>query len=430
MKRGLARLAVSSGAMLAPSLALAQTVGAGTAIVIEPGLDRDDVAGARIEPLYRSRPILVGPLFAQPSLAVVAGYDSNVFNRPDASGAALTTVMPALELRADLPRHELEASAAGTLRRFSRHTSENSEEFSLRAGGRLDMGARQALRVSVEFAHLIEPRSSAGSAVNAAEPASFDRLTAEAGVRLELGRLRIAPALAYERLEYDPVMLAGAETGAGTIDQSFRDTRTLRGEVRIDYDFSGLLAVFVSGSCEDIDSLSAPASARRDARDCEGLVGLRGRITPVISGEIGVGYRTRDYAQPAFRDFDGVTFRADVQWYVTPLVTLRLEARRAFRNSGNLRAGAILTDAFKLSAYYDPLRNLRLSLEAGLERGDFGDADTRTQRKTARLRGQYRVRRGLSVGVYFDFTRQDVRGTPLVVPFTSFGAGIGLTLTP
>lgn len=411
---------------MAPTLALAQTVGAGTAIVIEPQLDRDDVAGARIEPLYRPRPILVGPVFAQPSLSVVAGYDSNVFNRPEAKGAAIATVMPSLELRADLPRHALEASAAGTVRRFSRYTTENSEEFRVRGAGRIDMGARHAVRASAELAHLIEPRSTSGSALDAAEPVSYQRLAAEAGARFELGRLRVAPVFGYERLRYDPVALVDG----GEVDQSFRDTRSLRGEVRIDYDFSGLLAAFVLAGCEDIDSLSAPAPLRRDSRDCEGLAGLRGRITPVISGELSVGYRTRDYAQPAFRDFDGMTFRADVQWYVTPLATVRAQASRAFRNSGNLRAGAILTDSFTLTAYYDPLRNLRFSIAAGLERGDFGDADTRIWRKSVRLRGQYRARRGLSVGVYFDFTRQDVHGTPLVTPFTSVGAGVGITITP
>ncbi|WP_177198318.1 outer membrane beta-barrel protein [Novosphingobium sp. CF614] len=423
---GLARLAVSSGAVMAPALAVAQTVGAGSSIVIEPQLDRDDVAGARIEPAYRPRPILVGPVFAQPSVSIVAGYDGNVFNRPDAKAAALATVMPSLALRADLPRHELDFSAAGTLRRFSRYRTENSAEFALAGHGRLDFGARHAAKVSIEFSHLIEPRSTAGSALDAAEPISYDRLAGDFGTRLELGRFRLAPALRYERVDYDPVAL----TGGGTADQSFRDTRTLRGEVRLDYDFSGLVSAFAAGAYEDIDSTSAPTALRRDSRGYQVMVGLRGQLSPVISGEVGVGYQSRDYAPPAYRDFQGLTFRADVQWYVTPLVTLRAQASRTFRNSGNLRVGGILADAFMLSAYYDPLRNLRLSAVAGLERGDFSEADTRTWRKSMRLRAQYRLNRGVSVGAYVDFLRQEVRGAPLVNPFTSFGAGLGITVTP
>lgn len=426
MKGRFARIALSSGAVMAPTLAWAQAIGAGTSIVIEPQLDRDDVAGSRVEPAYQPRPIPVGPVFAQPSLSVVGEYESNVFNRPDAEGAAVAMVMPSLILRTDLPRHEVKLSAAGTVRRFSRHTSEDSEEFALDADGRLDLGTRQTVKASIDFSHLIEPRSSAGSVADAAEPVSYGRFAANLGVGIDIGKFRIVPGAGYERIDYDPVTL----TSGGRGDQSFRDTRSLRSEVRIDYDFSGLTSAFVSGSYEDITSTSAPAALRRDSRSYTVLAGVRGQLSPVISGELGVGYQSRDYALPTYRDFGGLTYRADLQWYVTPLMTLRAQASRTFRNSGDRRVGGVLTDAVALSAYYDLLPNLRLSAEAGLEHGDFGDVDTRTWRKSMRLQAQYRVSPGLSVGGYLRFLRQDVSGVRLVYPFTSFSAGLGITVTP
>ncbi|MCT2398718.1 outer membrane beta-barrel protein [Novosphingobium mangrovi (ex Huang et al. 2023)] len=408
---------------MAPTLACAQAIGAGISIDIEPRLDRDDVAGARIEPAYKARPIVVGPVFAQPSVSVVGGYDGNVFNRPDARAAALAMVSPSLVLRTNLPRHEVRFSAAGTLRRLSRYRTENSEEIVLDVDGRFDLSRGQAIRASAGFSHLIEPRSSAGSVPNATEPVSYDRLVGDVSARAAIGRIGLTPGLRYERVEYDVVALEGG----GRADQSFRNTCALRGDVRLDYDLSGLASVFASGSYEDIRSTSATASLRRDSRDYTVVAGLRGRLSPVVSGEIGVGYRARDYRLPIYRDFQGVTFRGDLQWYVTPLMTLRAQASRTFRNSGNRQVGGILTDAFTLSAYYDPLRNLRLSASARLERGDFGETDTRTLRKSMRLQAQYRLNRSLSVGGYVDFVRQDVRGTPLVSQFTSFSAGFGMT---
>lgn len=411
---------------MAPTLAFAQSVGAGTSIVIDPRFDRDDVAGTRIEPAYKPRPILVGPVFAQPGISIVGGYDGNVFNRPDAQAAALVTVMPSLALRTNFPRNEVRLSASGALRRFSRYQTENSEEYALNANGRLDIGARQAIMISVSFDHLIEPRSSAGSVPDAAEPVSYDRFLANVGPSLNIGHFRLAPSIQYERVGYDAVALAGG----GRADQSFRDTRAMRGGVRIDYDFSGLVSAFTEGAYEDIDSTSAPASLQRGSHNYTAMAGLRGQLSPVISGEVGAGYQSRDYTLPAYRDFQGVTFRADLQWYVTPLMTLRVQANRSFRNSGDRQVGGILTDAFTLSAYYDPLRNLRFSLTAGIEHGDFGDVDTRTWRKSARLQAQYRVNRSLSIGGYARVLRQDVSGVPLVNAFTSFSAGIGITVTP
>ncbi|MCJ2180023.1 outer membrane beta-barrel protein [Novosphingobium album (ex Hu et al. 2023)] len=425
MKGGLARLALSSGAAMAPALAGAQAIGAGTSIVIDPALDRDDVAGARIEPALRSRPIIVGPVFAQPSLSVVGGYDSNVFNRPAARAGALAMVMPSLQLRANLPRHAFAVLAAGTVRRFSRYRTENSEEFRTSANGRLDFGARNAIRASGGFSHLIEPRSSAGSVPDADEPVSYDRLEAELGVGLASGPFHLASNVQYERLDYDPVSLVGG----GRADQSFRDTRKLRGEARLDYDLSGLVSVFGAVFYEDLASISAPADERRDAHGYAVAAGVRGALSPVVSGEVRLGYQWRDYALPAYRDFHGLTFRADLQWYVTPLVTLRAQASRTFRNSGDRNVGAILTDAFVLSTYYDPLRNLRLSATAALEHGDFGEVGTSTWRKSGRVRAQYHVNRSLSFGVYADFVRQDVSGPRLVNAFTAFSAGLGATVT-
>lgn len=410
---------------MAPTLAGAQAIGAGTSIVIDPALDRDDVAGARIEPALRPRPVLVGPVFAQPSVSLVGGYDGNVFNRPDGRGDAFAMVMPSLQLRANLPRHAFAVSAAGTMRRFARYRTENSEEFAVSANGRLDFGARNAIRASGGFSHLIEPRSSAGSVPDAAEPVSYNRLEAQLGAGLAFGAFRLAPTVQYERLDYDPVSL----TDGGKADQSFRNTRKLRGEARLDYDLSGLVSVFSSASYEDLVSTSAPADERRDARSYAVVAGFRGALTPLLSGEVRVGYQWRDYALPAYRDFQGVTFRADLQWYVTPLVTLRAQASRTFRNSGDRKVGAILTDAFVLSAYYDPLRNVRLSATAALERGDFGEAGTRTWRKSARVQAQYSVNRSLSFGAYAAFVRQDVSGPPLVNAFTGFSAGFGMTVT-
>lgn len=426
MRLGLSRLALSSGAAMAPTLAFAQTIGAGTSIIIDPQLDRDDVAGARIEPAYRPRPILVGPIFAQPSLSIVGGYDSNVFNRSEAKAAALATIMPSLVLDTQLPRHELKLSAAGTLRRFSRYRTENSGEYAVNADGRLDLGARQAVRISVDFAHLIEPRSSFGSVADAAEPVGYDQLSASLGATVKAGAFRLTPSLRYERLDYTSVALSAG----GKADQSFRDTRSERGGVRIDYDLSGLVSAFAEGDYEHVGSPSAQPVQQRNSRNYIAMVGLRGQLSPVISGEVGIGYQARDYAQPAYRDFAGVTYRADVQWYVTPLMTLRAQASRTFRNSGNRQVGGILTDTVTLSAYYDPLRNLRFALSASLEHGDFGDVDTRTLRKALRLRAQYRLSPSFSVGGYLGFLRQDVRGVPLVNAFTSFSAGIGFTITP
>lgn len=424
MKRRLAKLALASGTVVSPGMALAQSIGTGSSIVIDPQLARNDAAGARIEPAFQPRPIPVGPLFAQAGVSVVTGHDSNVFNRPRARSDAVFTLAPRLTLKTDLPRHRLSFVAAGTFRRFARRQSENSEEFELKGQGQLDFAERQAILASIEYGHEIEPRSSAGSAANAAEPVGFRRFATQIGSRLEFGALRLVPQFGYRRVDYTPLELADG----GAASQSFRDTRTVEGELSIEYDFTGLISGFASGRVSDVASTQAPAEQRRDSRSYSVLVGVRGDLSPVIFGEIGIGYQLRRYDVPRYRDFEGATFRADVQWYVTPLVTLRLQGARTFENSGNPLVAGILSDKTTLSAYYDPLRNLRVSLSGSYDHNRYREVDTRALRTSARLQAQYLINRTLSVGAYASFLHQNVRGQPIVNEFSSFGAGVGLTL--
>ncbi|HKT85071.1 MAG TPA: outer membrane beta-barrel protein [Novosphingobium sp.] len=405
-------------------MAFAQAIGASSSIVIDPELARNDVAGARIDPAFQRDPIRVGPLFAQAGFSVVGGYESNVFNRPQAESDAVVSLAPRLTLQADLPRHDLSFAAVGRLRRFARQQSENSEEFGLNGKGQLDLAEQQAMLASIDYSHEIEPRSSVGSVADAAEPASFRRFASEFGARLQFGALRLVPQVGFRRADYVPLELAQG----GAVNQSFRNTRTFHGELSIEYDFTGFVSGFASGSVSDVDSPDAPAERRRDSRSYSVSVGLRGDLSPLIFGEIGVGYQARHYKLPRYRDFEGATFRADVQWYLTPLVTLRLQAARAFENSGNPLVAGILSDKATISAYYDPLRNLRISLSGSCDVNKYREVSTRAFRASVRLQAQYLVNRSLSIGAYTSFLRQNVRGQPIVNEFTSFGAGIGMTL--
>ncbi|WP_395393862.1 outer membrane beta-barrel protein [Novosphingobium sp. BL-8A] len=425
MKRGLVRLAMASGAALVPGAALAQNGATSAAIVIDPSLTRDDVAGTRTEPDLKQRPIAIGPLFGLPSLSVSGGFESNVFHRPSARSDFVATISPGFDLRYDEGRDSAELQGQATVRRFARFISENSEEFAVDFRNRLELDRASAFTARAGYARLIEPRSSAGSVPDAAEPVSFGRFGAQAGLRAGLGRLSLEPEAAFERLAYSPVKL---ESG-GVADQSFRDTRTIHGAMTIAYDFSGF-SLFVQGTGDHVESVSAPADKLRDANALSLAAGVRGTITSLLSGELAVGYQSRDYKSPLFGDYRGATFHADVQWFVTPLVTLRAQADREFRNSGNPRVAGVLASMGTLSAYYDLLRQLRLSFEGSFEVDRYRGAGTRATRKFLRGQAQYRLSRRISLGTSLSWLRQDVRGDSLVPEFSTLRAAVGLTVTP
>jgi len=418
----------AAGALIAgllPAGAMAQDIGDTTSIVVAPQLQRADVAGARTEPGFSAQPIHAGPLVVDASLSIAAGYDTNVLDRSGGGGDAVALLTPRISVRADTARHLLQLTALGHVRRFASTGSEDSEEYQLRGLTRIDLAEQQSIFANGSFGREIESRSSVGTVVTADEPVSFDLSTAQLGADLHFGRLWVRPSAQFETSDYKSLSVQGAAT-----DLSFRNTRRVGGDLAVGYEFSELFAAFGEVGYSGNESLDPAPNAARDASDMTVMAGVRGEVSPLVWAEFAVGYRQRDYDLARFADFSGLTYRADVQWFVTPLMTLRFEASQSFLNSGNAQVAGILSNRASVTGYFDPLRNLRLSLNLAYEHNEYRDTDTIARRPSMRMQAQYLVNRHISLGVFAGVRQQDVSGTPLVSSYTSFSTGLGVTLTP
>ncbi len=426
VRKAIGHFASAVPLLCVPAGAIAQDIGSANSITVNPQLDRTDAAGARNEPEFAPQPILVGPFLIEPRQSIVIGYNSNVRNSANKQGDAVLTLSPRLRLRADTPLHLFQVTATGFIRRFASLKSENSEEYSIRNQSRFDFDEQNALFANAAHSREIEPRSSFTANPAAAEPVSYSITEGEVGANIALGALRISPSVNIGQSDYSALDLAGG----GSADQSFRDVRRVGAGLSVGYNFSPLVAVFAAGDFTDQDNRDPTPGFDRSAQDFSVVTGIRGELSPVMSGEVAVGYRKRDYDLALFKDFGGFTYRADLQYFPTELVSLRLQAQQIFRNAGDPQIAGVLSNSLTASAYYDPLRNLRLSAEAGYEVNDFREVDTQAKRPSLRFQGEYRFNRKLSVGAYAGVLRQDVSGTLALQEFTSFNAGFGVTLTP
>lgn len=426
MKPAIRTLVLSAAVIFTPASLAAQDIGETSAIAIAPDLDRSDVAGARVEPGFSPEPIVAGPFLLQPSLSVVGGFDTNVFDRPNELDDAVVLVTPSLKVRANTPRHLAEISVKGHFRRFWTYETENSEEFLVSGRTEFELAGTNRLFANALYGQQIESRSSAGTIVNTVEPVNFDLAMAQVGAELAFGNLWTRPRVSVRKTSFSDV----DQIGGGTIDLAFRNQREFAGDLAVGYDVSGLFQVFAEGGLAKTESTSPAPNAARDADEFSLLAGVRGELSPLLVAELAAGYRKRDYDLARYRDYEGLTYRADVQWYATPLMTLQFQARQDFLNSGNAQVAGILSNRFSLTGYLDPLRNLRLSATAAYEHNRFRETDTRAERPSLRAQVEYRLSPNISVGTFAALRRQEVSGTPIVPDFTSFSAGIGVTLNP
>ena len=432
MKVRVYKIAFAAAALGAPlaiapfSAAQAQEAGDRSTILIDPDFDRSDVAGMRSEPAYSARPLRVGAFQVEASLATIAAFESNVLRQTNEQSDASLTLTPRLRARTDASGFQLDLRAIGVFRRFASLQTENSEEFEFSGGVRTDLPQLGSIYANASFARDIEPRSSVGTVNNAAEPVSSDVLNGTIGAEFRLGKLRISPSLNFRNNNFADVDLVGG----GSQDLGFRDIRKIGGALSVGYELSPLLTVFARGEYDDQESTNAAPGADRSAEDYALLAGIRGELSPLVVAELAAGYRNRNFDLARYRDSSGATFRANVQWFATPLMSFRVQASQVFLNGGQEQIGDVLSSRLSASIYYDPLRNVRLASTISYTNNDFRDVDTTARRAGIKVQGQYFLNPNFALGSYVSILRQNVNGTQVVLPSTNFTAGVGVILTP
>lgn len=387
-------------------------------------LFRSDAAGVRVEPGFEASPLTLGPLVADIKLATQTAYQSNV-RRTEAGavGDVVFALTPSLRISSQFGSHTAAVSARANIRRYARLASENAETLDLTFSGRIDLGHQSHATFRTQYARDVEPRGSSGVNMLTAGLSRFQLLQSSYAVGTEFGPLGVSAAGGVVERTYLPL----DRTAGGVIDQSFRDTRTFLVAPRISYSVASVASVFIGGSATANRSLNRAADARRDSNGYAILGGVRSDSRELIVGEIGVGWRGQTYRNPAFIDYRGLTYDATVDWYPTRLVSLRLAAGQDIVNSGVAQVAGIVRRNLGLTAYYDPLRRLRLSVELGQEHDRYREIGLTTDTNTLVLTGRYLVNRHLTASAFGRYDTRNSSRQASLTGFSGFAIGFGLT---
>lgn len=418
------RLVVRGGwallAMVAPVCpALAQIASGGDSILF-----RSDAAGVRIEPQYEPRPLNWGPLLADVRLTARSVVDSNVF-RTTKSGAddIYLELAPSVRVFGRAGRANVTISANASIKRFSRFARENNETFELSSSLERDLGSDIRVRARTLYASETESRGVAGSNLVEAGPAELKVFQSGGGLSTDIGHVSLSIASDFVERSYAPLKLKAG----GTLDQSFRDTRSVIVASRVSYGLTTAAAFFVAASSNLTVSTNRQSSPLRDSESSRFLAGFRTETDGLIVGEIGVGWRGQNYRNPVFRNYIGFTYDATVDWYPTRLVSARIQLGQDIVNSGLPTVAGILRRSAALNVYYDPLRNLRFSLALDREHDEFREIGFSTKTVTATLTGRYQVGRHLIVSAFGRIQSKDTSDSKRLEGYDSVAIGVALT---
>ena len=451
-----------------------------------------DVAGNRIMPEFQPLAIRIGGIVVAPRFELANDVDGNWLNRGDApdpvSGLqralpallarfpeALPSVVrdeavqghvnPGLGVRGDLriafnpsvtvtgewDDIRLGISADGRILRHARLHREDCEEYHAGIAGSLPLGGAGQLLASVSADRRAEVPGSNGTATLdyfAFGPSISRSVGGNFGVHWSLGGFSAHVDAELVRERYNDLILrtadlldpqglavAGVPASLG-VSQAFRDNDRLQLRFRSGWAVSPDFTVWVKPGFERTSHRVVAGGVASPDSDTYGLVvGVAKSFERLIVLDVGMGWQLRRYADAGLKDSRRIVVQGAVDWYPTPLLSLRLSIDQNFQGSAIPNVADLATRSLEFRADYEVLRNLtaRLRLNAQWQRypaaarpGAATTADVSLQ--AASVEVNYLASRGLSFRTYAGVHRRRSNEQSVLGDFFTWQSGLGLTL--
>jgi hypothetical protein len=320
----------------------------------------------RGRPDYTAKGLPLGGFRLYPTLGLAAGYDSNVYFTSKASGDGFAVVSPSLNLQSDWGRDSLSVYGGAESTFYQKDTSQNFTNWDVGASGRADILGDSDLRANVFYDGLSQPLSSPNTVGNAAKPTTFDLFHGDAAFDTKPNRLGLTVGASYDRYDYQKTPLVGG----GDEDNSAANEGILTAYGRVSYDFSPGYSAFIGGSYDNrhFQETYDVFGYDRDSDGYQAVGGTQFFITHLIQGQIYGGYGSQTFDKGVLLKLPNVSYLdygANINWYVTPLLTVHLDASRTIDDT--VLAGASASDDQTIwgGFDYELLRDLLFQVQGG-----------------------------------------------------------------
>lgn len=380
---------------------------------------KSDVAGSRAQPEFDPLGIRLGPWLAKASVRIDNGYDDNLFGTAtQKEGDGFVIVSPSLSVVSDWARHGLDFSAKGGLTRYYSHPRQRSDEYVLRAGGRLELGSTTIVAANASTSLNSERNAANGAPLSTGKPSQYHDTSYQIAVSEDLSPVRLGIALSHGRTRYNDLV----NSNGRRITQAFRDSNRWALQGSAIYAPTDVAALGVTAQVQRTDSHFSDRAGTSFSIAGSGAIDL-GMIR--IEGEL--GYLQRIYTRSALRDFNGPSYSGTASWYPTSLLAFSVSARRTLENSGNPGVGVIVSQNYRAEASFELLRNFVIQAEVSEKRQNFREIGTRSAIHAQEVKGEYRFNRSVAIGAYARHECRDSTDPSRVRSFCTILTGASLT---
>ena len=360
----------------------------------------------RVRPGYDAAGVRAGGFTVFPEASVTGTYDDNIFaaNVGEVDDF-ITTLAAGVSVQSNWSRHALNLNAGLAQYLYADNSDEDRLDWNVGGNGRVDITRDTNISGGLSYAQLHEDRGAPNAPGLAAEPTEYALFQANAALAHRFNRVTTRVGVGYADYDYDDAPLIGG----GVLDQDFRDREEFEQFLRLGYDVSPDTNLYIQGTLNqrEYDQKPPVVALNRDSDGWAVVGGSEFRLSNLAQGEVYVGYQEQSYDDPTLSDISGLAFGAGVDWFVTPLTTIRIDAASTVEETVAAGASGFLDQSVGLGIDHELMRNVIIGARASFANQDYEGIARSDDVIRAGLGVDYLLNRNFSVGLGYDYTDRD-----------------------
>ncbi len=382
---------------------------------------------------YRASGARIGAFMVTPYASAATTYTDNLFaveptddltvpaQFRDKENAFIFTVTGGVSAKTDWSSHGLSAYADVTTEQVTDFDDESATTYQAGGSAFLDVGLASRITVGGAYVSDVEERNARFTQTQSQSRVEFDESELFVEARREAGIIKIKAAAERSTLDFDRAFV---DNGDAVIDandfrdQDFRDREAYRFSTRVSAEVGPSLDVFVGGDylITDFQEPTAGNPLDRDSKQWGVDAGFAMNFTNLLRGEAAFGYSQRDVEDPSIDNREIITSKVGLEWFVSPLTTVTLNAKRDIRDALFDNALSSTRSEVKLGVQRRISPRIVAGVNGAFQDFDFDgtvDVTPTTTRNLDRRDRDYVVRANVTyalkkgVDVAFDYSRQE-----------------------
>ncbi len=311
----------------------------------------------------------MGTFLVHPGIDLDITHDSNIFRISQNEQSDLyAQLKPYVNADSTWNRHALNFSASGDFSYHDDFSNEDWDDYTLNAGGRVDVKRDSYATAKLFYMDGHEDRSSPNSS-SGRKPTPTTTSGGQVGYDHKFNRLKIGVSYQEQDLEFDDVPnLLG-----GIVNNHQRNRSEEEVALRLGYELKTGYEAFIESTAEsiDYDEQFDSIGIERSSNNYRFAAGVALDVTEVMVGEIYIGNLIGEYDDPIYADVDDVFGGVSLKWLPSGLTTVNLSVDESIEEITDPASSSYLSKVYALGIDHELKRNVLLDANLSYADDDY-----------------------------------------------------------